>query len=71
LRRPATAASWRCHGDPVPHVVGAASDHFTINGCAGLDSGSQVIKNKLLIAREIGESGAHVESAERKLNEMC
>ena len=54
---------------PFPGFVGAASDDFTINGCAGLDSGSQVIKNKMLIAREIDGSGAHGECA--KLDAMC
>jgi hypothetical protein len=40
-----------------------------INGCASLDSGSQVIKDKILIAREIDGSGAHGEFA--KLDAMC
>jgi hypothetical protein len=42
-----------------------------IYGCARLDGGSQVIKNEMLIVREIDGSGAHGESAERKLDEMC
>ena len=42
-----------------------------IYGCAGLDGGSLVIKNEMLIAREIDGSGAHGESAERKLDEIC
>jgi hypothetical protein len=33
--------------------------------------GSQVIKNEMLIVREIDGNGAHGESAERKLDEMC
>jgi hypothetical protein len=40
-----------------------------INGCASLDSGSQVIKDKILIAREIDGSGAHGEFP--KLDAMC
>jgi hypothetical protein len=39
--------------------------------CSGLDGGSQMIKNEMLIAREIDGSGAHGESAEHKLGEMC
>jgi hypothetical protein len=43
---------------------GAASDNFMIYGCAGLDGGSPVIKNDMLIALEIDGSGAHGGSAE-------
>jgi hypothetical protein len=42
-----------------------------IYGCAGLDGGRHVVENELLIAREIDGSGAHGESAERKLDEVC
>jgi hypothetical protein len=52
-------------GAPFRDFAGATSDDFMIYGCAGLDGGSQVIKNEMLIAR------AHGESAERKLDEMC
>jgi hypothetical protein len=37
----------------------------------GLDDGSHVVENEMLIAREIVGGGAHGESTERKLDKLC